>query len=111
MESADTRAGRTGCLVAIWRYRVRSGKISAFVKDYGPEGTWVDLFRRGKGYISTELLRDASDPAVFITVDRWESRIDYDTFRREFANDYLALDTRCAAYTEDEELLLEGADT
>ena len=111
MESADTNAENSGCLVAVWRFRVRSGKISEFVKDYGPGGAWEKLFRRGRGYVSTELLRDASDPTVFITIDRWKSRIDYDTFRREFADDYLALDTRCAAYTEDEELLLEGADT
>lgn len=108
MEHDKTNEKTTVQIVSIWRYRVRSGKVGAFVKDYGPEGSWVGLFRRGKGHVSTELLRDASDPAVFITIDRWESRIAYDTFRKEFANEYLALDTRCAAYTEDEELLLEG---
>jgi heme-degrading monooxygenase HmoA len=95
-------------LVAVWRYRVRPAKTEAFLRAYGAGGAWMELFRRGEGYISTELLRDALDPAVFVTIDRWRSRIDYDAFRKQFAEEYLALDSVCAAYTEDEELLLEG---
>ncbi|HEY5551693.1 MAG TPA: antibiotic biosynthesis monooxygenase family protein [Opitutaceae bacterium] len=96
-------------LVAVWRYRVRPAKTEAFLRAYGADGAWVELFQRGDGYISTELLRDASDPAVFVTIDRWESRVAYDAFRKQFADEYFALDSVCAAFTEDEELLLEGA--
>lgn len=95
-------------LVTVWRYRVRPAKSEAFIRAYGAGGAWVELFRRGEGYISTELLRDAADPAVFATIDRWESRAAYDAFRRRFADEYLALDSLCSSFTEDEELLLEG---
>jgi quinol monooxygenase YgiN len=105
--STDTKETRE--LVAVWRYRVRPAKIEAFMRAYRADGAWVELFRRGEGYISTELLRDALDPAVFVTIDRWESRVAYDTFRKRFAEEYLALDSVCAAFTEDEELLLEGS--
>jgi heme-degrading monooxygenase HmoA len=105
--SPDTKEAHE--LVAAWRYRVRPAKTDAFLRAYGAEGAWVELFRRSQGYISTELLRDALDPAVFVTIDRWDSRVAYDSFRKQFAEEYLALDSVCAAYTEDEELLLEGA--
>ena len=109
MTGRPTDAGEARELVAVWRYRVRPEKTEAFLRAYGADGVWIELFKRGAGYISTELLRDALDPALFVTIDRWESRIAYDTFRKEFAEEYLALDSLCAAYTEDEELLLEGA--
>jgi heme-degrading monooxygenase HmoA len=99
----------TRILVSVWRYRVRAVKTDVFLRAYGPDGEWVDLFRRGEGYISTELLRDTTDPAVFMTIDRWESRAAYDTFRKKFAEEYLARDSICSAFTEDEELLLEGS--
>ncbi|HUG13210.1 MAG TPA: antibiotic biosynthesis monooxygenase family protein [Opitutaceae bacterium] len=111
MTNRSTNANGARELVAAWRYRVRPAKTEAFMHAYGADGAWVELFRRGEGYISTELLRDALDPAVFVTIDRWESRIAYDAFRKRFAEEYLALDSVCAAYTEDEELLLEGSGT
>lgn len=100
--------GSSRALVAIWRYHVSPAKLEAFVRAYGADGTWVELFRRAEGYISTELLRDEANPAVFVTLDRWESRAAYDAFRKRFADEYLALDSLCSSFTEDEELLLEG---
>jgi heme-degrading monooxygenase HmoA len=104
--TAETHGTRT--LVSVWRYRVRAEKTEAFQRAYGLEGAWVQLFRRAEGYVSTELLRDATDPEVFVTIDRWESRAAYDVFRKKFADEYLALDSVCGAFTEEEELLLEG---
>lgn len=103
-QTCDTRT-----LVSVWRYRVRAEKTEAYLHAYGADGAWVALFRRAGGHISTDLLRDATDPAVFVTIDRWESRVAYDAFRRKFADEYLALDSVCSAYTEEEELLLEGS--
>lgn len=93
----------------MWRYRVRAEKTDAYLRAYSHEGGWVELFGRAEGYISTELLRDAANPAVFVTIDRWESRAAYDSFRKKFADEYLALDSLCSAFTEEEELLLEGS--
>jgi quinol monooxygenase YgiN len=93
---------------AVWRYRVKPAKSADFIRAYGAEGIWVDLFRKAEGYLSTELVQDHADSAVFVTIDRWESRASYDAFRKRFADEYLSIDTRCAAYTEDEERLAEG---
>lgn len=105
-QPAESRGTRT--FVSVWRYRVRAERAEAFLQAYGMEGSWVMLFRRATGYVSTELMRDATDPAVFVTIDRWESRAAYDSFRRKFADEYLALDSTCSALTDNEELLLEG---
>jgi heme-degrading monooxygenase HmoA len=102
-QSRDTRT-----LVSVWRYRVRAERTEEYLRAYGADGAWVALFCRAGGHISTDLLRDATDPSVFVTIDRWESRAAYEAFRKKFADEYLALDSVCSAYTEEEELLLEG---
>jgi heme-degrading monooxygenase HmoA len=51
-----------------------------FETVYGPEGEWVHFFRTGRGYVGTELLRDAEHPSRYLVVDRWESRETYNAF-------------------------------
>ena len=62
---------------------------------------WELLFRRGEGFLSTELLRDEREETRFFTIDRWDSREARDRFRLRFARS-----TRCsiggARYTLEE---------
>jgi len=51
-----------------------------FERVYGPEGDWVKFFRRGRGYVGTELLRDLEAPGRYVVIDRWESAEAYDAF-------------------------------
>lgn len=109
MNSKPSISGEESRMVSVWRYRVKPGRTTAFLRAYGPDGSWVNLFRQSDGYLGTELLQDNADPGVFVTIDRWQSRQAYKTFRSAFAAQYLALDTICSELTEEEEQLLEGS--
>jgi heme-degrading monooxygenase HmoA len=83
----------------VWQYRVRPGYEASFLDAYGPEGAWVQLFRRAEGFLRTELHRDREQPDRFVTLDYWESQEAWQAFRSSFAAEYQALDARCAAFT------------
>ena len=91
--------------VIIWGYQVRAAKLIEFEKIYGSDGAWTTLFRKGKGYISTELLRDETRPKTFITIDRWASAKSYEAFHSQFKKEYETLDAQCEGLTEQETLL------
>lgn len=88
--------------VIIWKFGVRHGLEDDFESVYGPEGVWAQFFRRGDGYVGTELLRDASVPGQYVTIDRWESRAAHENFRRQFAEGYRAIDQECEVLTDTE---------
>jgi heme-degrading monooxygenase HmoA len=70
--------------VTVWEFRVHPEALAGFLSAYAPGGDWDRLFRRGDGYLSTELLRDERDPARFLTIDRWDSREARDGFLLRF---------------------------
>ena len=89
-------------IVHVWEYRVPATSESEFRRNYGPEGTWVRLFRRSPGHIETLLLHDAATPGRYVTIDRWKSAEAYTAFRERFAGEYEAVDRRCEALTTHE---------
>lgn len=56
-----------------WEFLIEPTRREEFERHYGPNGTWVTLFRRSAGYRGTLLLRDRLNPLRFVTVDRWGS--------------------------------------
>jgi quinol monooxygenase YgiN len=86
----------------VWQFRVRHGSEAEFRRHYGPDGTWVRLFRQAPGYLDTVLLEDLDRPATFLTVDRWRDEAAYRAFRQEFAREFADLDEQCAKLTENE---------
>ena len=86
--------------VVIWRYTVLPADAESFEREYGPGGTWVEFFRRGTGYASTDLLKAESH---YLTIDRWTSKADYDKFLDAREAEYEELDARLAKLTETEE--------
>jgi heme-degrading monooxygenase HmoA len=90
---------------SLWAFRVRPGSEAEFERHYGPDGTWVALFRRAAGYVDTRLLKDRDVPGRYVTVDRWESEAAYHAFRERFAKDHDALDRECEAVTVEETAL------
>ena len=88
--------------VVVWEFRVRAGKGREFEKIYGPDGVWAEFFRRGKGYIRTELMRDLKTPRRYLTIDVWTSREVYLRFKRKNRIEYQAIDESCGALTESE---------
>ena len=93
----------------LWEFAVRPGREAEFERGYGPEGAWAQLFRRARGYLGTELLRDCADPLRYVTVDRWESAEAFRAFRDAFAAEYARLDREFEPLTAREAPLGEFA--
>ena len=88
--------------VILWEFCVRSGKGRQFERIYATDGAWAKFFRKGKGYIRTDLVRDLKTPRRYLTLDRWASREAYLRFKKEHRAEYQAIDERCLSLTEDE---------
>jgi heme-degrading monooxygenase HmoA len=86
----------------VWEYRVAPGREADFEQTYGPDGAWARLFRRDPDYLGTDLLRDATRPGRYVTVDRWSSEESWRRFRGLHATDYEALDLEGATLTTEE---------
>jgi heme-degrading monooxygenase HmoA len=65
-------------LALVFSYEARDPE--EFERIYGPEGEWAVFFRRGDGYVGTELLRDVEAPGRYVLIDRWESAAAYQAF-------------------------------
>ena len=74
-------------IALVFRYEVRDQ--ASFEAAYGPEGEWTTFFRRGRGYVGTELLRDVEVPARYLVVDRWGSREAYQAFVDAHRDEYM----------------------
>lgn len=93
----------------LWEFAVVPARRPEFEAHYGPNGTWARLFRRASGYLGSELLRDRADPLRYLTIDRWESREAWQTFRREHGTEYERLDREFEGLTTREAALGEYA--
>ena len=93
----------------IWEYVVDPARVDDFLAAYGPNGQWVALFREHEGYVRTELHRDKENTHRFITIDYWESRSAWQSFRDIASDDFERLDARCDEYTVSEQIIGEFA--
>ena len=96
--------------VALWEFEVKPGSEEKFEKVYGPEGSWARLFQWSRAYKGTRLLRDAGRPWIYLTMDFWETREEYEKFLKDYRKEYDALDLageefttqeKCAGYFQD----------
>ena len=90
--------------IILWEYRVNAEHSVEFEKIYGVTGTWADLFQKQKGYLGTELLRDQENSERYLTIDRWDSLGDYESFLSQWNKEYEALDARCEELTQQESM-------
>ena len=74
-------------IALVFSYEVRD--TTEFERVYGPDGDWAQFFRRGRGYVGTELLRDLESPGRYLVVDRWESAEAYNAFVNEHRDEYM----------------------
>jgi heme-degrading monooxygenase HmoA len=89
--------------VIVWEFQVKPGAEAEFIAGYGSDGRWVRLFKKAPGFIRTELARSEYDSLKFVTVDVWESRVAYETFRSTHEVEYQALDATLAHLTLNEQ--------
>jgi heme-degrading monooxygenase HmoA len=83
----------------VWEYEARPESVEEFERVYGPHGRWAEFFGGSEAYLGMDLFRSTTKATRFITVDRWKSRVDYETFRRTYAGEYAALDEWCERLT------------
>lgn len=86
----------------IWEFYVKPGCESNFEHMYGEDGNWVKLFKQEKGYLHTELFHDASNSLRYLTIDYWESKSAFETFKNLHKNEFETLDIQCEKLTERE---------
>lgn len=85
--------------VILWEFRVAEPNRAAFERAYGAEGIWAEFFRRGEGYVRTELLRDLDQPDRYVTMDFWASRSHFERFSSANAVEYKRIDAELEALT------------
>jgi heme-degrading monooxygenase HmoA len=93
---------RQSAFVIIWEFHVNARKRRAFERAYGPDGDWAKFFREGKGYLGTELIQDTQQPDRYLTMDYWNSRANYETFKKQNRKMYEIIDQKCEALTTKE---------
>jgi len=92
-------------LEIFYRYRVHPSQARAFEHAYGAKGPWAKLFARHPGHRRTRLFRHKVDQSIYVTVDVWESKGDWDDFRRLYGEEYRKLDRQLALLKLEEHLL------
>jgi len=100
--SSRSHAGTKAGFVVVWEFRVNPRKRRGFERAYGPDGEWATFFRKGKGFLGTELIRDAHDATRYLTLDFWKSRKHYERFKSQNREMYQLIDQRCEAFTTKE---------
>ena len=86
----------------VWEFIVREESVEEFQAAYGPQGSWVELFKKGDGFLGTVLLRSDQAQNKFLTIDRWEDVASYKNFRQRFATEYAELDAQLDELTVSE---------
>jgi len=89
----------------IWEFQVKPGSEAEFELHYGPDGTWVRLFRNSPDFIETLLLKDKAVAGRYITLDRWRNEAAWQAFQVAYAAQYAQLDKACENLTEKEQPL------
>src|SRR4029077_20858539 len=91
--------GKIAGFVIVWEFHIRAAKRRTFEGAYGRGGEWAKLFRAGKGFLGTELIRDAEDPNRYLTLDFWKSQKHYERFKSQNRKKYEVIDESYEALT------------
>ncbi len=87
----------------LWEFVVPEEKKEEFERHYCSAGTWARFFGASPAYRGSTLL--AGEGNRYITCDCWDSRQDYEEFRRTHATEYAVLDRRFEALTRSQRSL------
>lgn len=88
-----------------YRYRVHPSQAKAFEHAYGANGPWAVLFSQHPAFRRTRLFKHKAEPNIYVTIDVWDSKAEYDEFKRVFAHQYARLDKELALLKLEEHLL------
>ena len=91
--------------VRVWKFRPPSGREGEFALAYGADGVWAALFGKAKNYLGTTLYRPDHNGGWWLTVDRWSSAADFETFGHDFGEEYRTLDVELEGVAGEEEFV------
>ena len=91
--------------VRVWKFRPPEGREQEFAATYSGDGVWAALFGKAKGYLGTALYRPGEPGGWWMTVDRWDSAADFETFGQAHAEEYRALDAELEGVAGEEEFV------
>ena len=91
--------------VRVWKFRPPAGREEEFARAYSGEGRWADLFAKAPGYRGTSLLRPVEKGGDWLTIDRWDSRADFEAFNQDLGEDYRTLDDELEGVAGKEEFV------
>ena len=63
------------------------------------------MFGTARGYRGTTLMKPAEPGGWWLTLDRWETAADFETFQRDLGDDYRALDAQLECVAGEEEFV------
>jgi len=78
--------------LVVWEFEIRPECEERFRSVYGSDGDWVQLFRSDVNYQLSILVQDPSRPRVYLTLDFWNSREAYESFKQLHHEAYFSLD-------------------
>lgn len=89
----------------LWEFTVNPAQQADFERAYRPDGVWAQLFRHDPAYKETILIRDHEQSGRYLTIDVWEDKTSYLSFKDRFAREYHQIDENCEKLTADERLI------
>ena len=89
----------------IWKFRPPADREQEFALAYAADGVWTALFGKARGYLGTELHRPDQPGGWWLTIDRWNTADEFETFTRDFAEQYRALDRELEGVAGEEEFV------
>lgn len=92
--------------VRVWRYDVPPDVQEEFEREYGPNGSWAQLFASSPGFVATGLYVEVESPTSYLTVDQFTDDDAWQDFRTEHDTGYRALGERLRHLTAVQEKLV-----
>jgi hypothetical protein len=89
----------------VWEFTISVEQRAPFESAYKSDGVWAQLFRRDRAYRQTTLIHDTEQSGRYLTIDVWEDRDSYLSFKERFAADYHKIDEDCERLTLSERLV------
>lgn len=90
---------RESSYIVIWEFQVKPGCTAEFVKAYGPDGDWAQMFSRSPEFIQVDLVGSVRDSGRFFTLDHWSSAAAMEGFLAANATAYDVLDRKLTGLT------------
>ncbi|KKP42409.1 MAG: hypothetical protein UR31_C0015G0009 [Parcubacteria group bacterium GW2011_GWA2_33_14] len=88
--------------LVIWKFEINEKLQKEFEELYGQNGKWVKLFKNDNSYIKTELIKDISQPNIYVTIDHWKSKSIYEKFLKESKVQFEIIDQEGEGLTKSE---------